>query len=729
MRLEHITLENIGTHAKFEQDFGPGLIGILGAQGSGKSTFTNSFFAALTNNFKRLADTKEQVIRQQAAKRETSRILVRATHAGTTFTLTRQLSPSTRTRLQTSHGGDWNKASEVERELEALLGASRQVLDSHVFVDQWQLRELLHQDPRERATTLSHLCRTAYIEKRQELVSGQLAADQLLHDSLGVLDVDALRQQLGALRATAAEHAQTATARAAEVLDAQTVAALRQSLADTAQVAQWRAEVVDKTARTASLAATFARLQSEQQSATALVQTCSEALAAAVQHTAHCQAELTSLTAAQAAYQWQTQAQTELSQLATALQAAPPTPPADPRSRTELERELLATGQQVAELWSRRQRLHGLVGSSYLNCPTCGQAIPDAPAKLAQAQAELAEVNAAANAAEDLQSRLRTAVAAQTSYQQARALYDQQQAQRTQRQQELTDQLAAATQVAAPASSPEVARAALSTAQAAERAAQQEVTAARTQVDGLLHRLAENQTQREILAAELAQAQAGIAATDALSEEDQAATHKLLADDQLVREALAAARALADDYARQVQEQAAALARAEQLRSRSQQVETWLGVLARTRDVLHRDNLPKRVHQRALRGMEQGINAMLGQFESPFRVQTADDLSYLCTFRDGTVTPDRRLSGGQQVVLMLSFRWVLNSIFANQIGMLILDEPTAGLDTRHVALLEAVLTNLSAVVRAQGAQVFIITHEQRLSHVFDQVVRLERSIL
>jgi len=73
----------------------------------------------------------------------------------------------------------------------------------------------------------------------------------------------------------------------------------------------------------------------------------------------------------------------------------------------------------------------------------------------------------------------------------------------------------------------------------------------------------------------------------------------------------------------------------------------------------------------------------------------------------------------------LAFRWTLNSMFASQIGMLVLDEPTAWIDARNLDCLEVALTNLRGLVRAQGYQVIIITHHQQLQRVFDQVITTE----
>jgi DNA repair exonuclease SbcCD ATPase subunit len=187
--------------------------------------------------------------------------------------------------------------------------------------------------------------------------------------------------------------------------------------------------------------------------------------------------------------------------------------------------------------------------------------------------------------------------------------------------------------------------------------------------------------------------------------------------------------ALIEQHIEQIATKEQELANLEHVLARSANARTWVSLLSQVRSVLHRDALPRIVHEAALRRMESGINEMLDTFESPFQVKTStEDLSYVAYFRNGTVMPAQGLSGGQQVVLSLALRWTLNSLFASQIGMMVLDEPTAGLDARHIDLLEVALRGLGEAARSRGCQVIIITHERRLEGVFDQVIELERIV-
>ena len=60
MKINTVTLKNIGPHKDLTVDFKSGLIGILGANGAGKSTLVNSIYAALTNDFSRFGMLQKQ---------------------------------------------------------------------------------------------------------------------------------------------------------------------------------------------------------------------------------------------------------------------------------------------------------------------------------------------------------------------------------------------------------------------------------------------------------------------------------------------------------------------------------------------------------------------------------------------------------------------------------------------------------------------------------------------
>ena len=85
------------------------------------------------------------------------------------------------------------------------------------------------------------------------------------------------------------------------------------------------------------------------------------------------------------------------------------------------------------------------------------------------------------------------------------------------------------------------------------------------------------------------------------------------------------------------------------------------------------------------------------------------------------------MSGGEKVILALAFRIAVNSLFASDLGLLCLDEPTAGLDDDNMQCLEKALARLKDLSSERGLQCIIVTHEsERLARLFDNVIRIGR---
>jgi len=155
--------------------------------------------------------------------------------------------------------------------------------------------------------------------------------------------------------------------------------------------------------------------------------------------------------------------------------------------------------------------------------------------------------------------------------------------------------------------------------------------------------------------------------------------------------------------------------------SRNVEFSSHLGAV---RDILHRDNLPKLVAQNYLELLEADINEILEVFGTDFRVSARDGLGFIADFPDGRSQPVPRLSGGQKVVLALAFRISVNSLFAADLGVITLDEPTAYLDDENINCLDLALARLRSLSEARGLQCILITHEKGLGHLFDHVVQL-----
>lgn len=151
----------------------------------------------------------------------------------------------------------------------------------------------------------------------------------------------------------------------------------------------------------------------------------------------------------------------------------------------------------------------------------------------------------------------------------------------------------------------------------------------------------------------------------------------------------------------------------------------WLDVAEKAREALK--NAPRLVAQRNLKKLETSINELLQIFGVNFLVAVAEDgtPNFRAKFIDGRDVPAQRLSIGQKTVLALAFRVAVNAMFAEEIGLLALDEPTAALDAARIRALAPVLEKLRDLSTAKGLQCLLVTHASNLSHLFESTIELE----
>lgn len=158
MILTEISISNVGPHSGVFTRQLPacGTIAVLGVNGSGKSTVINSIYAALTNDFKRLAPKKLDAVNNAMEEGGKSYIQLRGSHRGVDFTLVRGLQGKRSSLII----GDkkFTKESEINEVTEHTLGLNKQVIDKYVFVDQWQMFSFLSASSSERSKTFQYLC-------------------------------------------------------------------------------------------------------------------------------------------------------------------------------------------------------------------------------------------------------------------------------------------------------------------------------------------------------------------------------------------------------------------------------------------------------------------------------------------------------------------------------------------------------------------------------------------
>ena len=153
-------------------------------------------------------------------------------------------------------------------------------------------------------------------------------------------------------------------------------------------------------------------------------------------------------------------------------------------------------------------------------------------------------------------------------------------------------------------------------------------------------------------------------------------------------------------------------------------IKSYRTLLERARSVLHRDQLPNMVAQAYLQGLNERLAKYLELFDVPFTAGIFPDISITCMFGKGRQVPAGRLSGGQKVMLGIAFRFAVYDLFAVNLGLLVLDEPTVFLDEDRIDSVMRLFERVKSYSRSSGMQLIVVTHERRLLGVFDHVIRM-----
>ena len=136
-------------------------------------------------------------------------------------------------------------------------------------------------------------------------------------------------------------------------------------------------------------------------------------------------------------------------------------------------------------------------------------------------------------------------------------------------------------------------------------------------------------------------------------------------------------------------------------------------------DVLHTSQFPRKLVQTYGTVVEEELQQQLQRFDLPYQARINEDFRIVIT-RDGHVVP--RLSGGQEMVVGLCLRLALHSMFSQAFPLLIIDEGTTHLDDENKKLYFQCIEDLKKDKVIQ--QLIIIDHSSLLVDAVDYVIKL-----
>ncbi|MGH7633413.1 MAG: AAA family ATPase, partial [Gemmatimonadaceae bacterium] len=216
MRLHHIALANFRQHADTRIEFDTGLTGIIGPNGSGKTTILEAIAWAIYGNAA-ARGTRDSIRFARAGARASVRVELEFDLGGHRYRVVRGL---TNAELYLDGGATpiANSISGVTDLLARRLGMSREEFFNTYFTGQKELSVMSAMGPSERAQFLSHVLGYERLRAAQILVRGRRAeiAARVTGLRQGMPDSDVVLRQLSESEARLSAAIGVAAAAAAE---------------------------------------------------------------------------------------------------------------------------------------------------------------------------------------------------------------------------------------------------------------------------------------------------------------------------------------------------------------------------------------------------------------------------------------------------------------------------------------------------------------------------------
>lgn len=706
MNLKSLRLINFCPHHDLKLEFNAGVTGIFGHNGAGKSSIMRALLFVLLGDSGNDGAKIDDLNWQAHAAGEHGSVELDFEHNGIEGTIKREL---TRATASYSYGAvRKRRVSDVNDAILKLISLPVHTISEVVFVMQGKIESLLFSTPAEQKKQFHALFGIDKAEPLRELLRKEIATLGVVADTGERLA--AVKQQLD------------------EQLDPQLREYVQQQTAWLASLGQLDRAAADECVRAydvaQSRATDVAQLQStitaSEQRLVAIrvdegisaVDTMTAELESARKRAEELRLRRNELASAAKLSAVARQLQARIRDCEQRLLVAAPTAPAFTLSDVQvLERERMDVNNDIAPKRSFIQAFKDVHGT--IACPTCLQPVSEPDKLVALFKQEVAEKAAALVDAQQMIEQCRSQLAAyEHDVKTHAAQLKTAQADLDKAQRELAE-LGDAPAVTEDITQLDAALAAV-TKQAQELA--NSVSAARTQA-----------AQAQALAGELVALKRTL--QDAIAAQTTAPSDAAVAS---ARQQLAAHEALTADIAAvggkitQLQAQRASLleeiAQLEDRANKQTGLKHYHELCERTRGLLHYDCLPQVAVRAYLGKLNSTLNEYLQTFGAPFACTVHDDLSMVYAMPGSGTHSVRRLSGGQRVILGIAFRFAIYSLFASDLGFMLLDEPTVMLDKDRIDSVADVLERVRQHVHNTGKQIVVITHDGHLCRAFDATI-------
>ena len=707
MLIHKLHLEKFCQHSSLDVHLMPGLNMLAGPNGSGKTNILRALQLALIGDAGGDRPKADDIFQGIAAGEE-SFVELDLSHYNTRMTVRRSLRPST--NLLTIGGENWRAVNAINDELCRRLGATRKQVADYIFVRQRKIDEMFDQRPADRAASLAALFGVEHAERVHKKMGEFIGAIEI---ETTTLDEDTLSGQL-------LEQEQVLVA-----ADEQ-IAALDMP-EDPAMCVHNQQQLINQHAAMVATDAKLVALSTDIVAKRRVAEAARLPLRQLLDDIAAKAAEIDAVAAVctmaeEGLQQWKThdasfEAREQWKKDRDAAmekrqRLKEPVAPKSTALTAEQDEERKALAIEVDRLDHTLRNLRETD-----TCPTCGQDYPDASVMEAR-RIELRE------SYHDIGQKWETldiVYKEWAKYRQQKGTYDEKHAVIEETLTRLRVGGETLAQLRPPEEAVETYQAILAERVAFQRELQVMTTQSTTEQVAVAKRDGELEQLERSIDVTAAELEAMPAITEERCQEATQLRDAVLAN-QRALVSLQRQRAIA---AANVDATAALIDSARKTQQKGQRSRDAKKHLDKVRQVFHRNEAPHMVAYTYVEQMLDEVNAALEIFEAPFRVEMDESCGFIARFLDGIrVQADRRLSVGERIILAMAFRITVNSTFAGQVGVLIMDEPTAGLDEHNLGGLPRALDRLRELSHERGLQVLFVTHEPRISHHFDNIIEL-----
>jgi DNA repair exonuclease SbcCD ATPase subunit len=711
MHLQELNLVNWCQHRDTTVKFEPGLNMLIGPNGAGKTNLLRALRLIFTGDAGGDCN-KLQNIHQLVGKKAKAGVTGRMSHQNQEISVYRGLRPNIATL--TIGEDNYDGATEVNDRLWSLLGVTQQQLDNYVFVEQCKIDALIDMKDTARATEFAELFGTTKAQKIWKAAGDFLRIVEVPTTHIDVPAMEASKTRLeGQLEAV--EH-DIKMFELPEDLDAY-INERRELNQLFDKMNTMASEITTTNAELATLRGRLPGLEAVAAEAAGNVQTIDNAIEVQTPKARAARADLarwSTYRMLESARQQIADLQQEVANIEEAMPVEP-SPPVDCPNETHFQEIKKSADALNADKITVVRAIAQMEGEATV-CYACGKPLDDAADRADHLIAKREELMALDTKLAELDPALRawaTFMANLNSWTTAQSML-------ADRREQL-EKLSTAGDAEAPNTSEEELTAAVTSLESFQKARHDLLDAQRV-ADGRVtetgDEIARLQKRADDIYEEMGRIGPRPSAEDAMKAQEEVASLRMRIQQrndaekqQLVwqTELSAVNKQLAD--AARIKREASAV------RSTVKRMEA-------VRHVFHVNESPKVVSQTYLEQIEDQVNAVLSLFDADFMVRANDKLGFTAYFADGRVMSDRRLSRGQRIILSWAFRTVINSMFVGNLSLLIMDEPTDGLDADNLGCLPMAMERLRQMSEQRGLQVLLVTHAASLTQFANNVIQL-----